>query len=188
MTLPMHPTRLILEDLVCTQLIKPSSYPTHCQMVPHIQSRIINLNHSIHRIRVPPASQYPCTSVFSLLFLSFPYLWSRLPPPPPSVPLFPHRPSSVQLPVVFHRDDGPSPSQALLTLERPCFLPSFIVVCQGRHASVCVCVQWSFIAFQAYFSVHSPLLPSKGQNATQFLQDALKLQYLEDLSPHFLFF
>lgn len=74
---------------------------------------------------------------FSLLFLSLPYLWSRLPPLPPSAPLLSHRPSSVFCfflpPVVFHQRTEHLSAQALLPLERSAFL-SINVVCVGKHA------------------------------------------------------
>lgn len=125
-------------------------------------------------------AQYPCTSVFSLLFLSLPYLWSRLPPLPPLVPLF-----LTDLPlfwpsVVFHRRRTEHLSALAL------LLPSFIVVCVGKHACVCMCTllihSISGIPCRccSLIAHHRPL---KDRSVNRFLPDGLLLKYFEDVLP-----
>lgn len=122
-------------------------------------------------------SQYPCGSVFALLFLSCPYLWSRLPPSsssPLSLPLF----SQTFLcfcPSSFPPQENRAPLRPGSTnIREACFFTHcYLTKCGQACVCVCLCVHCSFIAFQAYHgnAVHfkAPYRPLKAELAPSTL-------------------
>ncbi len=120
------------------------------------------------------------SSVFSLLFLSLPYLWSRLPPLPPSVPLFLTDLPLFYASVVFHqRRTAHLSALALLTQERPAFAQSYCSTC----GQACVCVHMCTLLIHSIAGIpwhccplaahHRPL---KGRISCRFLSDGLRLK------------